>query len=98
LLELYWQGLQTPLPFYSKSSHSYAKKVLKERKEEKKALASAQRKWEPSSYGDNYYPGEGDDPYNKLAGGDRLFANPDFARISCEFWAPFFEALNKEGR
>src|SRR5699024_11127943 len=95
LLQLYWQGLHIPLLFYGKSSYTYAEEVLKKRKLEEKALDKARKKWKSSSYGGNTYPGEGDDPYNKLAAGNRPFATPDFIEISKTFWAPFFKALNK---
>ncbi|WP_138429800.1 exodeoxyribonuclease V subunit gamma [Fodinibius saliphilus] len=94
LLDLYWQGLQQPLPIFCKSSYAYAKAVLQDDKEEEEGISKAIKKWEPIDTPSFYMPGEGDDPYNKLVTGrEHPFDEPRFAEYSRSLWAPYFEAL-----
>ncbi|NGP88015.1 exodeoxyribonuclease V subunit gamma [Fodinibius halophilus] len=94
LLDYYWQGLQQPLPIFCKSSYAYAKAVLQDDKEEDEGIAKAVSKWEPGWGG---YPGEGDDPYNKLVTeGEHPFEEQEFVEYSRSLWAPYFEAIIEE--
>ncbi|WP_372637759.1 exodeoxyribonuclease V subunit gamma [Fodinibius sp.] len=95
LMELYWRGLQHPLPLYCKSSYAYAKSIIAEGKTEEQGLARAMDKWEPGWGG---YPGEGEDPYIKLVNSRKRPLGDDvkqFRELSHRFWAPFFKALKQ---
>jgi len=61
LLNLYWEGLSAPLPFFPQSAHAYAERLHGGRKEED-ALAAARKAWE----GDRHSRPEADDPYYQL--------------------------------
>jgi exodeoxyribonuclease V gamma subunit len=67
-LELYWQGLQKPLPFFCRSSFEYANQCISKKRSAKEALASATKTW----IGNDFSPGESSDPYY-----ERCFARRD---------------------
>ncbi len=94
LVGWYWEGLAKPLPFYSKSSYAFAKETIEKGNTVEEGIEKAVKKWEP---GFNGFPGEGDDPYNKLTVERKHpFHNSGFIGISRVFWTPFFEVLTEE--
>jgi exodeoxyribonuclease V gamma subunit len=58
-LDLYWEGLQAPLPFFSRTSLEYAILRLLKNKDRADALSGALKKWT----GSVYQPGESQDAY-----------------------------------
>ena len=95
LLQLYWSGLQQPLPFYAKSSYAFAKTVLKKGKDVEKGISKAENKWAPAWKGAS---GEGEDFYNALVtDGTSPFQDDRFMNLAQQFWAPFFELENQGG-
>ena len=61
LLNLYWEGLSAPLPFFPQSGYAYAERLHGGRQEED-ALAAARKAWK----GDRNSRPEADDPYYQL--------------------------------
>ena len=59
LLELYWQGLSSPLPFFPEASYAFAYHLRIKREPPEKALQAATRKW----LGSDYIKGEKNDEY-----------------------------------
>jgi exodeoxyribonuclease V gamma subunit len=97
LMELYWQGLSSPLKLFCKSSYKFGEEVYNKGKDNEQGIRSAQNKWEASSFRGNYYPGEGDDPYYKLVMDGKEPFDEKFIAIAERVWAPYFEVLNQEG-
>ncbi|HKK45881.1 MAG TPA: exodeoxyribonuclease V subunit gamma [Balneolaceae bacterium] len=94
LLKIYWEGLQQCTYFFPEASFAYAEAVIFKNKSVESGLYKASHKWnrEYSSY-----PGEADDPYNKLMLGTKNpLALEAFREISAHFWTPFFEVLNQK--
>lgn len=74
ILELYWQGLRTPLPFFPESALAYAGSKIPW------DLGKARAKWKDDSYND--IPGEGSDPCFRLCFGKLDPFDAEFERIS----------------
>ena len=96
LIELYRQGLSKPLKLFCKSSYQFGEKVFNKGKDIEVGISGAEKKWEANSYGGNYYPGEGDDAYYKLATGGKDPFDEKFITIAETVWSPYFEIVNKE--
>ncbi len=62
LLNIYWQGLSQPLPFFPDSSFVFAENHFMNKTKIKDMMKKARNKWE----GNEYYRGEGDDPYFRM--------------------------------
>ncbi|MDZ7715030.1 MAG: exodeoxyribonuclease V subunit gamma [Balneolaceae bacterium] len=94
LLDLYWTGLQKLIYLFPESSFAFGHEVCLKNEDESTGLYKASKKW-IREWGS--YPGEGEDPYNKLLLGSQ---NPlelnEFQVASKKFWSPFFEALIEE--
>ncbi len=72
LLDLYRDGLREPIPFFEKASFAFAEVKLKNRSKgpeeaDRKAREAARKEWETEEFLTT--PGEGDDPWNRLAFG-----------------------------
>ena len=90
LLEIYWQGLQMPQPFYAESSLQYATLIKKG-----KGLDEALNKANKLFIGNDFYSGEGGDPYLQLAlRGEHPF-NERFAELATAIYQPLL--LAEEG-
>jgi len=78
LLDLYWQGLQQPLPLFDKTSYAFAKASLKGNKTD----TAMNKAWD----GDQYQ-GESEDPYHQ-----QLYANSplddDFKALALTVYEP----------
>ena len=91
LLETYLEGLQANTFFFPESSFAYAHEVYLNKKDKSAGLYKASKKW-VREWGS--YPGEGEDPYNKLLLGDENpLESKEFHNASIAFWGPFFDAL-----
>ncbi len=92
LLEIYWEGLMRPLPFFPRSSFEYAQSFHKY-KDAGKALAAAGRTWE-SDFG----RGEGEDPYFQLCFKDADPLGEEFRSLAPRIFDPTLqgEELNKK--
>lgn len=74
ILELYWQGLSSPLRFFPESALAYAGAKIPW------DLGKARNKWQDDSYND--IPGEGSDPCFRLCFGKLDPFDAEFERIS----------------
>lgn len=88
LVALLEQGTTTPLPFFPASSQEYVK-VAQKGKEG--ALEKARRKWE----GSRDYPGEGEDPYNRLCFQHIDPFDDAFGELAERVFAPLLEHKEK---
>lgn len=85
LLELYWQGLQRPLPFFPLSSWTYARTILRG-KTEGEALAKARQAWNGSEFSPRP---ERKDPYFHLCFGKTDSPlGVDFQKTALEVFGP----------
>ena len=96
LLDTYWTGLQQCCYFFPESSFAYAEEVCFKNGRPESGLNKAGRNW-IREYGS--YPGESEDPYNKLLlGSENPLNNKLFENAARQFWGPFFDAIiQKEG-
>jgi len=92
LLELYWTGLQRPLHFFPGTSFEFTETLLVRNKPRDLALDRARARW----LGNEYSPGESEDPYFHVC-----FKNTEVAdiidRTFEEQSVRFFEPLLKHG-
>jgi len=94
LLETYWQGLQQRCYFFPESTFAYAEEVCYKNGAPESGLYKAGNKW-VRDYGS--YPGEGEDPYNKLLlGSENPLQQKAFETAAEQFWSPFFNAIVEE--
>ncbi len=93
LLNLYWQGLTTPLCFFPRASHAFARQIHKG-KSEQEALHNAVIAWEGNKYTIN---GEKNDPYNRLCCKNINLSSPIFMEQARKVFMPALEHLEKGG-
>lgn len=86
LLHLYWAGLQRALHFFSRSSFVYADTLYQGKND---PMGKAHRIWR----GSEYSPGEGEDPYLRLAFGptEALALDSQFAEHAVQVFQPILE-------
>ena len=94
LLNLYWQGLQQPLPFFAASAYEFLIVLREDRsgKNRRSPERAAQYIWQ----GSDYHRGESADPYYALVYGERDPLNDDFTRLAQQIWQPVFEHVRNE--
>jgi exodeoxyribonuclease V gamma subunit len=90
LLRIYWNGLTKPVPFFPKSSWSYAEAVHKG-KSSPEALGNALRVWESTEH----VPGEDKDPYYQLCFRHKKSHDSDFEETSLNVFGPLLKCLEK---
>lgn len=93
LLEMYWQGLQEPIPFFPVSSFAY-RNALEEKKTEEQAWNIVKNVWNENVFART--SGEGENPYLKRYFGEDIFLSPlkeIFIQLSHQFWSPFFSLI-----
>lgn len=87
-LDLYWQGLKSPLPFFPKSSYAYAIKHY-QGKTSQQAMSAARVKWQGSP---PYAPGENQDPYLNLCFSHQDPLDERFKTTALNVFLPLLEA------
>jgi exodeoxyribonuclease V gamma subunit len=91
LLEIYWKGLVTPLPFFPGISWEYAKRTIKKGGSREDALRYARNSWQ----GNDYTGGEGQEEYNRICFRAREPLDAEFQRISEAFFVPLIEHMEE---
>jgi exodeoxyribonuclease V gamma subunit len=91
LLELYWQGLSEPLPFFPNTSYAFAQAIHKG-KSEQEALHKAAIDWNGDSY---TIKGEKNDPYNLLCCRNINLATSRFMETAKTIFLPALEFQEK---
>jgi exodeoxyribonuclease V gamma subunit len=91
LLELYLAGLIEPLFFVPQSAFAFAEALLRRDQTEAAALRAARKSW----LGNDYVPGELQDPYVQLCFRGRELFDETFMRLSLKVWEPMFDHLRK---
>ncbi len=87
-LDLYWQGLHGPLPFYCQSSFTYAYQVIINQRSPFEALTYAEQAWN----GNPYVPGEADDPYHRLCFRRQHSFSEDFQKMALQIFEPLLSS------
>ncbi len=90
-LNLYWDGLSEPLPFFPKSSHAFAKKLIIDNKSSEQALSDANKTW----IGNDFIAGEGEDTYNKICFKNKNPFDEIFQKVSLQIFEPIFSCFQK---
>lgn len=94
LLNIYWEGLHYPVPFFPATSHAFAKKIVNDETAVEDGIRAAQKEWINNfrSYGD-----EGEDSYNqKFFKDSDVCQNQQFQKLAEIVWLPILRHLNKE--
>jgi exodeoxyribonuclease V gamma subunit len=78
LLQAYLDGLERPLPFFPRSAWAFVSKP-------KQPWGAARACWE----GDEYHPGESDDPYHAIAFRARDPIDEEFGRLAADILGPW---------
>jgi len=93
-LEAYQEALCEPLPVFAKCSHGYAHKSRNPGRKEPQDAARAEARvmWE----GNDYFTGEGQDPWNALAFRDRDPLDERFEALAEALYGPALDALQGE--
>ena len=87
-LDLYWQGLHAPLPFYCQSSFVYAYQTIVNERTPFEALTYAKQAWN----GSLYVPGEADDPYHQLCFRRQPPFSEDFQKMALQIFEPLLSS------
>jgi exodeoxyribonuclease V gamma subunit len=87
-LALYWKGLRSPLPFFSRTSFAFASRKILGGKSDGEAFREAWRVWR----GGYAIGGESADAYIRKCFGDGNVLNAAFASTALEIYRPVFAA------
>jgi exodeoxyribonuclease V gamma subunit len=90
LLNYYWEGLSSPLPFFPQSAYAYAERHHRGRKEED-AFYAARKAWE----GDRHSRAEADDPYYQLNWEKVDALGVGFKKLALAIFGPLLEHEEK---
>ncbi len=91
LLDTYWNGLMTALPFFPETSYEYAGRVLRKGASPGDALRYARKSWE----GNEYTRGEGQEEYSRICFRGRDPLGAEFQRISEFFFGPLIRHMEE---
>ena len=86
LLEVYWEGLFDPLPFFPKSAYKYAHTRLVQNKPREEALKAAIS----TLQGNKFSPGEIEEPYNHFYFDGTAALNKKFESTALILFEPLF--------
>jgi exodeoxyribonuclease V gamma subunit len=92
LLQVYWQGLRTPLKFFPRSSLAFVKaehQLAINPKARTNPLAHARAQWEGNAF--QSVPGERDDSSFSLCFGDTMPLDDDFASLARRIIGPILQ-------
>ncbi len=89
MAELYWRGLQFPLPLFPRSSHAYAIHMIEKNAGEQKALAAAWKEW----HGGYAHDGECLDPYIRLCVAETDPFQKSFQDLALQIYTPLLAAM-----
>jgi exodeoxyribonuclease V gamma subunit len=88
LLELFWEGLREPLPFFPETSCTYAANILNQGKSPAEALVQAKRVWD----GSDFTRGDSQGPYTRLCFKNQApLTTPRFHGCSLEVFGPLVD-------
>ncbi|MDA8137223.1 MAG: exodeoxyribonuclease V subunit gamma [Desulfobacteraceae bacterium] len=92
-LQLYWEGLQRPLFFFSRSSFEYARQILKLGRSAKEALSAARSVWKGNEFDPAARP-ESIDPYILRCFGEMDRFTSDFEQLALAVYAPILTSAH----
>lgn len=90
-LNLFHRGLNTPLPFFIRTSSEFAHQVIVHQQTPEAAMAAALKKWR----GNEFIPGECEDLYNRRCFGNRNPFTSEFEEVALNVYTPFFESCRQ---
>lgn len=93
LLNLYWDGLSSPLHFFPNASWEYAETVTKKKKPEDVALHCARKMWEGNDF--SRVEPESADPYISKCFTSSKELSDTFTRYSLEVFGPLIEHMEQ---
>ncbi len=93
LLDLYWQGLTAPLPFFPESSLAFAAAIVQQGKTDRDGLKSARAEWTPNAV--LGLPREGEDPHMELCFRNRDPFAPPFQETALAVFGPLLSHEQK---
>jgi len=91
LLEIYWEGLRRPIPFFPESSFRYGEEMLDKKNDRMKALEAASKKWE----GGERQRGEKEDASYRICFRGESPLDVEFERLTREILEPLFSHRRK---
>lgn len=91
LLDLFWNGLSSPLPFFPDTSLAYAAELTANPENRRKALQSARESWQGNAYQD----GEREDPCRRYCFGATDPLDEEFEGLAMEVFAPLLAHQEK---
>ncbi len=92
LLEIYWQGLTKPIPFFPLTSWTYVE-ALGKGKDRGEVLRMAEAQWE----GNDFSRGEGADPYYRICFRHGKSLDHEFEELAKMILGPLWECEEKAG-
>lgn len=92
LLDIFWQGLRQPIPFFAKASYVFVEACQKGKSEEKALQAAAKTLW-----GTEFTRGEWHwDPYLQRCFPENFELGADFARLARAVYEPVLPVMAKD--
>ena len=86
LLEVYWEGLSKPMKFFPLASWEYGKAVFHNKKSREEGLKAALKVWR----GDDFSPGEAENPFYCHCFGDSEPLDEEFEKAAETILGPIF--------
>ena len=95
LASLFAEGLSAPLPFFPKSALAFAQAMCSAKGAEQEKMMAAFAKAEEEYLGNDFAPGEGEDPYCRQLFGDVRPVSPGYTLYSEDTSPPFAELATR---
>jgi exodeoxyribonuclease V gamma subunit len=92
LLQLYWQGLSAPLPFFAESAFAYVMAEQNQKDGRREAQKAWQRDAQQGGPRDRQLKGEGEDPWNSFFFADTDPLDEAFERLARQVFTPLLAA------
>ena len=91
LMDLYFKGLTEPIAFVPQAAYAFAEARLRRNQPDDAALRSAKKVWQ----GNDYAPGEAQDPYVQLCYRQRDLFSEEFRVLALQVYEPLFQHLDQ---
>jgi len=95
LATLFTKGLSAPLPFFPKSALAFAQAMCSAKGTEQEKMIAAFARAEEEYLGNDFAPGEGEDPYCRQLFGETLPVSPGYTLYSEDNSPPFAELATR---
>jgi exodeoxyribonuclease V gamma subunit len=95
LASLFVDGANVALPFFPKSAYAFARTIASGKGSEKEQRIVAFARAQEEYLGNDFAPGEGEDPYCRQLFGDVLPVSPAFAELAVRIFTPTLNHLEE---